>query len=168
MNFCRSSVARAHQLRSWIRFPHPQRPRRTGNSRQPDQGSSTVEMVLIAPVLMVLILLVVYAGRLSQTNSQVRHASDQAARAASLVNHDKQVGAASAAALQDLANNGVGCVSPSVTISATRIGQSDAVTATVSCSVNRSEMAPLAPGNQRIVASSTEVIDRRRGGGVTP
>lgn len=168
MSICRSSGAGAHQLRSWLRFTSLRRAARSATSLRPEQGSSTVEMVLIAPVLMVLILFVVYAGRLSQTNGQVRHASDQAARAASLVNSDRQAAAASAAALQDLANNGVGCISPSVAIATTRLGRSDAITATVSCAVDRSELAPLAPGSQRIVATSTEVIDRRRGGGVRP
>ena len=48
-----------------------------------DSGSVTVEMVLLAPVLMVLILFGVYSGRASESLTQVRSAADQAARGAS-------------------------------------------------------------------------------------
>jgi Flp pilus assembly protein TadG len=121
--------------------------------------------VLLAPVLMALVLLVVFAGRLTEANTQVRHAADQAARAASIAAPGKMVQAGTAAALSDLADNGVGCTTPSVSIVESTTGNLTTVTATVRCDVNRSELAPLAPGAQQVVAQSTEVIDRRRGGG---
>lgn len=48
-----------------------------------ERGSVSVELVLLTPLLMVLVLFGVYAGRASEALIQVRHAADQAARAAS-------------------------------------------------------------------------------------
>jgi Flp pilus assembly protein TadG len=166
MKDCRFWSPQAHLLRRWTpTFPH----RRSalpasGSHRSNQRGSTTIEMVLLAPVLMMLILLIVFAGRLTQVNSQVRHAADQAARVASQKSEVNRNGAATAAALADLASNGIACVSPTVSISTSSAGEVQTVTATVSCEVNRSELAPLAPGAQRLVGTSTEVIDRRRGG----
>ncbi|MEY3339294.1 MAG: hypothetical protein RL575_387, partial [Actinomycetota bacterium] len=54
-----------------------------------DSGSVTVEMVLLAPVLMVLILFGIYSGRASESLTQVRSAADQAARGASKVSRSR-------------------------------------------------------------------------------
>jgi hypothetical protein len=47
-------------------------------------GTLAVEAAIVAPVLLVLMLLVVYAGRAAQTDADVRSAAARAARAASL------------------------------------------------------------------------------------
>jgi Flp pilus assembly protein TadG len=166
MKDCRFWSAQAHLPGRWkLSLPNRHRERPAVRSRRANQrGSTTVEMVLLAPVLMMLILLIVFAGRLTQANSQVRHAADQAARVASQKSDANRDGAATAAALADLSSNGIACLSPNVSISTSFAGQVQTVTATVSCEVNRSELAPLAPGAQRLVGTSTEVIDRRRGG----
>ena len=44
-----------------------------------DRGSATVELVLIAPVLVVLALFVVLAGRSGEALRQVQHAADHGA-----------------------------------------------------------------------------------------
>ena len=49
----------------------------------PERGSVTVELVILTPLLMLLVLFGIYAGRASEAVIQVRHAADQAARAAS-------------------------------------------------------------------------------------
>jgi Flp pilus assembly protein TadG len=150
---CRIRSRRAHRLRRWI----PALPHRN------DRGSSTVELVLLTPVLMMLVLLVVFAGRLTQANTRVRHAADQAARAASLASAGDMEAAGYQAAMADLVDSGVACMSPTISITHTS-GPGATVTSIVTCTVDRSTLAPLAPGNERIVGRSIEVIDQRRGG----
>ena len=48
--------------------------------RRKDQGSASVEMVLLTPLLVLLTLFVVYLGRAGGGTEQVRHAADVAAR----------------------------------------------------------------------------------------
>ena len=51
------------------------------------RGSVTVELVLLTPLLMILVLFGIYAGRASEALIQVRNAADQAARAAAQFQH---------------------------------------------------------------------------------
>jgi Flp pilus assembly protein TadG len=55
-----------------------------------ETGSASVELVLLTPVLMILVLLVVLAGRSGEVLLQVKHAADQGARAASISAVSKQ------------------------------------------------------------------------------
>jgi Flp pilus assembly protein TadG len=57
--------------------------RRTGSAVR-DGGSITVEAAVLAPVLVLVLLLMIAAGRISLTGSTVDHAATAAARAASL------------------------------------------------------------------------------------
>lgn len=47
-----------------------------------DRGSVAAEMVLLTPILIILLMLVVHAGRTGQGMNQLKHAADQGARAA--------------------------------------------------------------------------------------
>ena len=87
MTTCRSGGARAH-IRTW-------------KSKRSDTGSVSTELVLLAPALVLMVLLIVLAGRAGQTVEQVRHAADQGARAASLVSRP----AMAAAARRAICNN---------------------------------------------------------------
>ena len=49
-----------------------------------EDGTLAVEAAIVAPVLLLLMLLVVYAGRAAQTDADVRSAAARAARAASM------------------------------------------------------------------------------------
>ena len=169
MRSCRSRPSRAH-----ISVPctpprvtiDPRRPRRQPRHPDPSEsGSVTVEVVLLAPVLVLLLLFGVYVGRLSQANTHVRHAADQAARAATLASPTGLGDAARTAALSDLARNGVGCVDPSITTSIASSRGIQSVTVVVRCSIDRRDLAILGLGTQTVTARSTEVIDRHRGVG---
>ena len=56
----------------------------TPRRRHDDRGSVAVETAVIAPALVALLLLVVFAGRVSHADAVVRRAASEAARAASL------------------------------------------------------------------------------------
>jgi TadE-like protein len=137
------------------------------NSRlSPDHGSASVELVVLVPVLLLLLLIVAFVGRLSEANTAVRHAADQAARAASQVKDGSMPSRATEVALEELSENGVACLSPAVLVNRMDEGGIPAVSVTVSCQLNRQSLVPLAPGAQTVAASSVEVIDVHRGDGL--
>jgi Flp pilus assembly protein TadG len=138
--------------------------------RQPDAGSAALELVVLAPVLLLLIVLVVAAGRLSIAKSSVDAAARDAARQASIALNPsaaQQDGDASArAALRD---DGLNCVTESVTVDtgeqdgtgfAVQAGTPATVSATVSCTVPLSDLAlPGLPGEHTMTATFASPLD---------
>lgn len=125
----------------------------------------TVELVVLAPVLLVLSLLIVHLGRAGGASQQVRRAADAAARAASIVAPSRMLTEARSVATASLDANGVDCTSTSVAV---RVGGPPTlrtVTVTVSCTTNAGGLDLLGVAGRSVSASSTEVVDRYRGGG---
>ncbi|MCU1395611.1 MAG: TadE family protein [Ilumatobacteraceae bacterium] len=129
-----------------------------------DRGSASVELVILAPVLMVLMLFVVFVGRAGGAVEQTRHAADAGARAASLVARSSMQGAAASAVNADLRANGVSCADTTVSVAYVSGGRANSVTVTVTCRVNTDGTGLLHVGSRTVSASSTEVIDRYRAG----
>lgn len=129
---------------------------------KPENGSATIELVLLTPVLMTLMLFVVLAGRSGEAQIEVRHAADQAARAASMVHPRSMQAVAERVAREDLSKNGVGCTNSYIALSVTESGSSRSVTVSVDCVVNRDGLDLLGLGVRHVGADSTEVIDRWR------
>ena len=154
---CRSHPRRAHIVGRWT----PSAPRALS-----DLGSAAVELVILVPVLLLLVLVVVFAGRLAQANTSVRHAADEAARAASQTSARNMASRAREVALVELQTAGLACVHPSVHVGQIGPAGSSSVVVTVRCELNRQALAPLAPGVHSISATSTEVIDVHRGDGL--
>lgn len=140
------------------------RSRPTARRRRGDGGSVSVEMVILAPALIVLMLFVVFLGRATGAIEQIRHAADVGARAASLVRRPNMITVATDAALADLSANGVNCSSTSVSAAITNAPGASSVTVTVTCVVNAAGTTLLGAHARSVAASSTEVIDRYRGG----
>ena len=139
--------------------PHRVTPSRRSRFDLPDRGSVTVELVILAPVLVILMLFVVFVGRASGATEQIRHAADEGARAASLVARPAMLAVATAAVQRDLSTNGANCSSASVTVSV-----SSAVTVVVSCVVDARGTGLLGATSRTVTARSTEIIDRHRAG----
>ena len=127
-----------------------------------DRGSLTVEMVILAPMLMFMVLFGVHVGRLSEAKVQVQHAADQGARAGSLAAKSKMVSAATVAAENDLKLAGVSCAKVSVEVGLVTTSLTNAVRVQVDCDVriDGTELLGLLP--DRVHASSIEVIDEWR------
>ncbi len=122
-----------------------------------DRGSTTAELVIIAPILLMMLLFIVYVGRLTQANSEVAQAADHAARAAALASRSNMAPRAHAAAASSLADSK--CLNRQISV----VKGGLEVTVTVTCTIVRSDLAPLAPGQQTVSATSTEIIDFKRG-----
>lgn len=127
-----------------------------------ERGSATVELVLLTPILMTLALFVVIAGRTGESQIQVHHAADQAARAASMVSPAAMQQVAENVAFADLANNGVACIKTKIAVAFDNSQPSHTVTVSVECVINRDGLDLLGLSERRVKANSTEVIDRWR------
>jgi Flp pilus assembly protein TadG len=125
-------------------------------------GSVTVEMVLLAPVLMLLILFGVYASRASESLVQVRHAADQAARSASKVSRGRVQSVANDVSNRTLNNSGTSCVDFAVSTAVIDQGSNTAVRVKVECTIKTQGLALLGVSERRVSATSTEVLDRWR------
>ena len=129
-------------------------------------GTLAVEAAIVAPVLLVLMLLVVYAGRAAQTDADVRSAAARAARAASMTGDVASAEtAASEIALANLATAGIRCRTTDIAVAAD-IRAGGTVTVQVGCEVSNTDLAMLAvPGTRWSTATATQVVDTHRGGG---
>jgi len=133
-----------------------------------DRGSATLELAILAPALLLLLGLVVLAGRVQVAAGAVEHAAATAARDASLDRTaDAARTAAIAAAERELAAQDLRCAPSSIVIDtagfAAPVGQTATVTATVSCTVTLADLAiPGLPGSRTLTATATSPIDRYR------
>jgi Flp pilus assembly protein TadG len=131
-----------------------------------DRGSVAVETAVIAPALVALLLLVVFAGRVSHAEAVVRRAASEAARAASLEYFpDAAQASAKATAEANLSTASVVCGELTTTVDTTDLRPGGQVAVTVRCVANMADVALLGvPGERTFEATSVEVIDRFRGG----
>lgn len=129
-----------------------------------DRGSAAVEMVLLTPLLVMMLVFVVHVGRAGEGMTAVRHAADQGARAASLVSASRMTDAAHRAVIDDLARSEQSCVRPSVTVRMSTAGSLTWVTVDVRCATSNGGLSVLGAASSVVAASSSEVIDRYRGG----
>ncbi len=130
-----------------------------------DRGSVATEMVLLTPLMIIMLMFVVHAGRAGQGMNQLKHAADQGARSASLVAQARMGSVAQQAVILDLSTSGLSCVSPLVATNYERSSLSASVTVTVSCQTSNDGLSLLGANTVSMAASSTEVIDRYRAGG---
>lgn len=135
-------------------------------TRVDDRGSVAVEVAVLAPALVALLLLVVFAGRVSHADAQVQRATSEAARAASLrQSPDAAVEAAQSVASSNLEASGFICQELTTDVDTSQLVPGGSVTVTIRCVAAMKDVTLLGvPGQRTFVAHSTEVIDRYRGG----
>jgi Flp pilus assembly protein TadG len=127
-----------------------------------DRGSATVEAVLLAPALVVLLLFVLHLGRWSSAEARLRTAADHAARAASLVHPSRMSSAAREAALDNLVASGLTCERFAVSAAILHASDPRVVEVAVECDVARAGLDALGMTPRRLSVSSSEVVDRWR------
>lgn len=139
----------------------------TAPPRHIDEGGSVaVEAAVLAPALVALLLLVVFAGRVSQADGEVRRAASVAARAASLRQYPEDAErAAREAAAANLSASGVACGRLDTDVDTSRFEAGGTVAVTLRCAASMADVSLLGvPGERTFTARSVEVIDRYRGG----
>lgn len=129
-----------------------------------DRGSVAVEVAVVAPAFVFLMLLVVFAGRVSEADADVHRASSEAARAASLRQHRSDAATdADEVARENLSAAGVRCDTLSVDVDTDEFGPGGRVAVTVACTASMADVALLGvPGHRTFTSRSVEVIDRFR------
>lgn len=138
-------------------------------TRPTDGGSASIELVILAPVLLVLVALAIAAGRLTAAHTGVEHAAAVAARQASLARTaDAARVSATAVATNDLAQQGITCHPLKITLSTTgfitTVGQPAQVRARISCRVTLADLSvPGMPGAAVITGDGVSVLDTWRG-----
>lgn len=133
-----------------------------------DRGSTTLEFVIVAPAVLLILAAAIYAGRVMIAGQTVEHAASAAARTASIARTGPAAQASATAAAQDsLTEQGLRCSSTSVSVDtggfARPPGTAATVTATVTCVVNASDLAaPGIPGSHTVTATATSPLDTYR------
>ena len=131
-----------------------------------ERGSVSTEFaVVMTAFLTSFMLLVVFAGRVSSAENNVRSAAQEAARSASLSGTPEgAVVAAQQTAVANLASAGLTCASGlDVAVDTTQFAPGGWVAVTVSCDTPFSDVASLAvPGVHTFIGTATEVIDTYR------
>jgi Flp pilus assembly protein TadG len=130
-----------------------------------DQGSAAAELVLVTPLLVMMMLLAVAAGRLVQARLQVDSAAQQAARAASLAGDPATASAeADETATAALASEHLTCANLAVSTGTSDFQPGGQVTVQVSCTVSLAGLGLLhVPGSRTLTARFTAPIDVYRG-----
>lgn len=130
-----------------------------------ERGSASVELVLLTPLLLVMLVFVVFLGRLGQARNDVDRAARDAARAASLARSPSDADAAGVGAARDtLQSGGITCGEFDVVVDTSRFAAGGDVAATVSCTLNLADVVELKlPGSQRLTATFSEPVDAFRG-----
>lgn len=133
-----------------------------------ERGSTTLELVVWAPGLLLIVGLLVVAGRVNGANAAVEQAATDAARTASI---SRTAGAgttwATASATATLSAQGLSCTAVTVRVDtagfAVPPGQPAAVTATVSCLVRLDDLAvPGLSGTRTVSHTATSSLDTFR------
>lgn len=131
-----------------------------------DAGAVVTETVLLIPVFGVLMLLVVFVGRITNADLDVEAAARDAARAASIANSAAQAqSAALASATAALEGDRIRCTHLGVDVDTSRFSAGGSVAVTISCAVALTDVAGIKlPGSKTLSARAIEVVDRYRGG----
>ena len=129
-----------------------------------ERGSVALELALFTPVLIMLMLLVVFAGRLSSARTDVVSAAKDAARAAS-IRDDPATAArdARSAARAAIDEGSLACASLDVAVDTSRLRPGGVARVQLTCVASLADLSLLGvPGSKSISASATEPIDRFR------
>lgn len=132
-----------------------------------DDGSSTIELVILTPMIVMLVGLALFTGRVATIKQDVISASRDSARAASARQFPGPASVdGEAAAVQTLAARNVSCQTLTVVVDTANLTPGGSVTSTVTCRVDLSDVTSLLglPGSVTVEATSTAVVDRFRGG----
>lgn len=137
--------------------------------RHGERGSAAVEAVILVPAIMLIVLMAVAGGRYALARQSVEAAAAAAARSASLARDPGQAQSdATANAAATLANEHLNCLTTQVLVDtgafSLPVGTPGQVSATVSCTVNLSDLSvPGLPGSATVTATMSSPLDTYRG-----
>ncbi len=129
-----------------------------------DEGSLTLELVVLTPVLLIVLLMTLVFGRVTEARQQVVEASRAGAEAAAVlptVGTAQWVGAINA--VINLIGRTHTCAGVSIAVDTTHFAAGGYVTARVTCHVLLADVGfPGLPGSTTVTASATAPLDPYR------
>jgi Flp pilus assembly protein TadG len=128
------------------------------------EGSLTVELVVLTPVLFVLALTCLAFGRVSEARQQVVEAARSAAETAAVLPSPASAqSGATQTALASVTNGGLTCTQPQIVTDVTHFVPGGYVTVTVICQIGLADLSvPGMPGSTTVQATSSAPIDPYR------
>lgn len=130
-----------------------------------EQGSASVELVLLTPLLIMVLLFVVGLARIAMAKQQVEAVAADAARAASLERNTSQSANAARSVVDgELGERGMSCQALDVDVDVSDYRPGGAVRVTVACTANLSDVALSGlPGSKQYRATAVVPIETYRG-----
>lgn len=136
-----------------------------------DEGSISLEFVILAPVFVLIVMGLIFTGRVALAQQAVDGAAADGARSASIARTQGEASSAASSTVQSrLGEQGLSCVPVSVSANTaafgSRPGDAGTVTVTVSCRVDLSDLsAPGIPGSKVLTSTKSSPLDtfRERG-----
>lgn len=141
---------------------------RAAPARRGERGSATVETAIVVPITLMLIALIIMAGRIALAQQAINAVAFDTARAASLARDTASARSlANTAADYALTSNGLVCASRTLDLNTAgltaAVGAVGTVSATVNCTVALSDVAfPGMPSSITFTASATSPVDPYR------
>lgn len=134
-----------------------------------DDGQAIAELVIVAPVLLLVIVLMVSLGRIDSAQGDVESAARAGVQAA-VVQADATAAQsqATSAVTGTLTGAGLTCPAPQITTDISNFVAGGSVTVTVTCVTSLADVSvPGVPGSKTLTATATAPIDEFRtiGGG---
>lgn len=136
----------------------------TCRTRRDERGSATVELVITAPVLLMIMLLVVGLARMASAAQEVDSIAADGARAASLERDTSlSADAARAAVTASLGDRGLDCAGLDVDVDVSAYQPGGVVTVTVACTADLRDIALTGlPGTWQITSTAHVPIETHR------
>lgn len=133
--------------------------------RAHQRGGAATELVLATPLIVVLVLFIVFLGRITQTTAEIDGAAHSAARAASMARDPASaVLAANQMASGALHGQHVTCTPLAVEVDTSQFRPGGEVAVTIMCTVSFADLGPLhVPSSETLSTHFVEPIDRFEG-----
>jgi Flp pilus assembly protein TadG len=132
--------------------------------RRGDEGQAIAELVIVAPVLLLVIVLMVALGRVDSAQGDVESAARAGVQAAVVQADagDAQIQATDAVT-STLAGVGLTCPAPQITTDTSNFVAGGSVSVTVTCVTSLADVSiPGVPGSKTLTATSVAHIDEFR------
>lgn len=127
-----------------------------------ERGSSSGELVILAPIMMMIVLLAFYVGRTTQTSAILQHVADVAAREASMATGQRASRVAVAASQRELTRNKVHCNNASVHVERISVQGTKGVLVHLTCRTSAKDLSLLPLVQSTLRVESMSVFDRYR------
>jgi Flp pilus assembly protein TadG len=126
-----------------------------------EEGSAIAELVIVAPVLLIVIVLMVALGRVDSAQGDVESAARAGVQAAVVQSDPSDAETqATTAAEGSLAGAGLACTAPQISVDTSNFVAGGWVSVTVTCVTSLADVSvPGVPGAKTLTATSTAHID---------